>query len=147
MQLRKSKIMLNLLIYVIVFSIIISIIGTIISYFYKNLNSVNTNLSVSSDYTMLNLYFLRTTKIKNIKIKEYGLVDEDDTSSYYITFFTEDGNNSTFIKLGNVIYFNKIKLCENVDEFKVFVSKSEKESVSLEIKIMDKMYSLNYVLN
>lgn len=100
---------------------------------------------MNSDYTNLNLYFLKTTKNAGVKIDSYGLVDED-LQSYYITFENNDGTKNTFIKLNDIIYYNKIKLCENVDSFKVIVDKTGKESISTEIIINGKLFTSQYVI-
>ena len=96
---------------------------------------------------MLNLYFLKTVQTPNISIESYGLVDNNDTSSYYITFKKEDGTEATFIKLGNIIYYNKIKICENVDTFKVIVDKSEAQSFSVEVEMLDNTFNSQYALD
>lgn len=147
MQTPTTRIMTNLTIYIIVFTIIVCFVGTMMSYFLGNLKSLSVESSSNSDYSMLNLYFLKTVKANNVSIKSYGLVDNEDTSSYYITFQNEDGSTHTFIKIGDMIYYNKIKLCENVDQFKVIVDKSQKESISIEVKILDKVYNSQYALD
>ena len=50
------------------------------------MRDVNDDVSVYSDYAILNLYLLRTIKSGDVTIQNYGLVDNDDTLSYYITF-------------------------------------------------------------
>lgn len=99
----------------------------------------------NSDYTNLNLYFLKTTKTPGIKINSYGLVGED-LQSYYITFENSDGTENTFIKINDIIYYNKIKLCEDVESFKVIVDKTGKESISVEVIIQGKTYTSQYVI-
>ena len=147
MQTYTNKIMAKLVIYVIVFTIFICLITRIMSYFNSNLQQISTTVESNTNYAILNLYLLKTVKTQNVSIKNYGLVDNDDTSSYYITFINADGTTSTFIKIGNIIYFNKIKICENVEEFKIIIDKSEKESFSIEVKILDKVYNSQYALN
>ena len=66
--------------------------------------------------------------------------------SYYITFENSDGSHNTFIKLNDIIYYNKIKLCENVESFKVIVDKTGKESISVETVIQGKTYTSQYVI-
>jgi len=139
--------MISLVIYVLTFTIFACFITGIMTYFNKNLQQINTTVSSNSDYTILNLYLLKTIKTQNVSIKNYGLVDNEDISSYYITFLKDDGTTSTFIKIGNIIYFDKIKLCENVEEFKVIIDKSEKENFSVEVKILGKTYKSQYALN
>lgn len=147
MQTQSNKLMINLAIYVLIFSIFACLITSIMAYFNGNLQQINNTLSINSDYTILNLYLLKTIKTQNVSIKNYGLVNNEDISSYYITFLKDDGTTSTFIKVGDIIYFDKIKLCENVDEFKIIIDKSEKESFSVEVKILGKTYKSQYALN
>lgn len=147
MQTQSNKMMISLVIYVLTFTIFACFITGIMTYFNKNLQQINTTVSSNSDYTILNLYLLKTIKTQNVSIKNYGLVDNEDISSYYITFLKDDGTTSTFIKIGNIIYFDKIKLCENVEEFKVIIDKSEKENFSVEVKILGKTYKSQYALN
>ena len=142
-----TKIMTSLTTYVIVFTIIVCIIGGVMSFFYGNLKNTSNETNANSSYSMLNLYFLKTIQSPNISIESYGLVDNDDTKSYYITFKKDDGTTATFIKLGNIIYYNKIILCENVDVFKVIVDKSETQSFSVEVEMFDKIYNSQYALD
>jgi hypothetical protein len=122
------------------------LIGGIITYFYQNVKAESSEVLMDSEITRLNLYLLKITKTPGIKIKNYGLVESDDLSSYYITFENKDGSCNTFLKVDDIIYFNKIKLCENVEEFKVIVDKSSKESISVEVKIGDKVYNTQYAI-
>ena len=142
-----TRIMTRLTIYVIVFTIIVCIIGGLMSYFFINLQNTNNISTANSSYSMLNLYLLKTVQTKNIAIESYGLVDNNDTSSYYITFRKDDGTKATFIKLGDIIYYNKIKLCENVDTFKVIVDKSETQSFSVEVHMNNNVYNSQYALD
>ena len=50
------------------------------------------------------------------------------------------------LKLEDKIYFNKIKLCEDVDSFKVIVDRTGKESISVETVIAGKTYTAQYVI-
>lgn len=147
MQSAETKVIKRLFIYIVLFTIIIGIVGTAQTYFHSNISNINSNLDVSSEVTKLNLYFLKTTKTDGVIIKKYGLVDENDLTSYYITFENEDKTANTFIKLGDILYFNKIKLCENVEEFIVNVDNSINESISISIKILGKTYDLQYAIN
>lgn len=142
-----TKIMTSLTTYVIVFTIIVCLIGGVMSFFYGNLKNTSNETNANSSYSMLNLYFLKTIQTPNISIESYGLVDNNDTTSYYITFKKDDGTTATFIKLGDIIYYNKIKLCENVETFKVIVDKSETQSFSVEVEMFDKIYNSQYAID
>ena len=142
-----TKIMTSLTTYVIIFTIIVCLIGGVMSFFYGNLKNTSNETNANSSYSMLNLYFLKTIQSPNISIESYGLVDNNDTKSYYITFKKDDGTTATFIKLGDMIYYNKIKLCENVETFKVIVDKSETQSFSVEVEMFDKIYNSQYAID
>ncbi len=147
MQANLTKAMKSLLIYTSIFLIIVVVLGFIMAHFYHNVKRLNDDSFVNSEYTKLNLYFLNVTKDDGVKIKSSGLVDNNDDTSYYITFENPDGTTNTFLKQGNIIYFNKIKICENVELFKIITDKSGKETVSVEVSLADKTYNLQYTLN
>lgn len=145
MNLQGKNYIYKFCIYIFVFLIVFSIILIVTSFFYINLKNRQLSVLANSDYTNLNLYFLKATKTPGVKIASYGLVD-DDLQSYYITFENTDGVENTFIKLNDIIYYNKIKLCENVKSFKVIVDKTGKESISVEVTIQGKTYTSQYVI-
>lgn len=145
MQFNKGKIMINLSIYIFIFTIILCFLMILFNYFYSSIRSMNNTLDINSQFNRLNLYFLKITKDSNVTIGNYGLVD-DDMSSYYITFEKSDGTTNTFVKIGDIIYFNKIKLCEDVEIFKAIVDRSQKESILLEVKIGGKTFNSQYAL-
>lgn len=147
MQKTESKVMKGISLYVFVFAIIIIVVASILMYFYKNINTINTDLESNSEITMLNLYFLKYIKKDETRIKDYGLVDKEDLSSFYITFENREGNLNTFIKVEDILYFNKIKLCENVEEFIIELDNTLKETIDVRIKILGKIYELQYVIN
>ena len=147
MQSAETKVIKNLFLYIVLFTIFIGIVGTVQTYFHKNINNISSSLDANSEITKLNLYFLKVIKTDGVVVKKYGLVDENDLSSYYITFENEDKTANTFIKSGNMLYFNKIKLCENVEDFVINVDNSINQSISVSIKILGETYDLQYAIN
>lgn len=145
MNLQEKNLAYKFYIYFFLFLVIFCTIVLGTFFFYTNLKSRQNSATVDSDYTNLNLYFLKTTKVSGVKIAKYGLVD-DDLQSYFITFENKDGVQNTFIKTNDIIYYNKIKLCENVDVFKVIVDKTGKESISVEVVMQGKTYTSQYVI-
>lgn len=145
MDLRCKNFIYKFYIYIFLLLIVFVAISWITGLFYNTLKMRRNEISMNSDYTNLNLYFLKMTKNPGVKIDSYGLVDED-LQSYYITFENNDGTKNTFIKLNDIIYYNKIKLCENVESFKVIVDKTGKESISTEVIINGKTYTSQYVI-
>lgn len=145
MNLQEKNLAYKFYIYFFLFLVIFCTIVLGTFFFYTNLKSRQNSATVDSDYTNLNLYLLKTTKVSGVKIAKYGLVDED-LQSYFITFENKDGVQNTFIKTNDIIYYNKIKLCENVDVFKVIVDKTGKESISVEVVMQGKTYTSQYVI-
>lgn len=145
MNLQFKNFIYKFYIYIFLFLIVFSLILVVTAKFYTNIKIKQKDVTANSEYTNLNLYFLKTTKTPGVKINSYGLVDED-LQSYYITFENSDGFQNTFIKLNDIIYYNKIMLCENVESFKVIVDKTGKESISVETKIQGKTFTAQYVI-
>lgn len=143
---QTNKIMFKLLLYVLVFTIMVFIIGNIMNTYYKNVKALNNEAKVASEVSKFDLYMLKNIKAQNTKIRKVGIVDEDE-NSYYITFQKDDGSTNSFIKKGNIIYYNQIKLCENVDFFRVVVDRSEKESITVDLTINGKEHNLQYVIS
>lgn len=131
--------------YIFLLIVIFAITIIVTTVLYTNLKDRETVVTSNSDYTKLNLYFLKVTKTPGVKINSYGLVGED-LQSYFIIFENSDGIQNSFIKLEDVIYYNKIKLCEGVENFKVIVDKTGKESISVEVTIQGKTYTSQYVI-
>lgn len=146
MSFEIDNILNALLKYVILLTIVVITVGTITTYFYFNLIKEKSEVDINSEFSTLNLYLLKTSKIAGCKIKTYGLVEDNDLNSYYITFENTDGTTNTFVKINDIIYYNKIKICENVEEFKVIVDKSAKVSISVEVQIKDKIFNSQYTM-
>lgn len=142
---QENKFFTTLIKYIFLFTIFVIIIIFISSFFYKIVNKMNTELDIDSQYRKLNLYLLDISQ-KSVTISKYGLTNENDSSSYFITFSDYKGNQNTFIKVGDKIYFNNIELCDNVKLFKIIIDKSEKEYISIDVVIGNKEFTSQYVL-
>lgn len=145
--------MVSLVIYILSFSIIIGIIGAITVFFSNNMRDMNKTAGSSSEYNKFNLYMLEYTK--NCYEFNYGteIIDENgenklNENDRYLTFFKNDAEEVTFVKLGDILYFNHIKLCENVDKFEVKESTAENGKAVLEtyIQINGTAYTTDYVI-
>ena len=142
---QENKFFTTLIKYIFLFTIFVIIIIFISSFFYKIVNKMNTELDIDSQYRKLNLYLLDISQ-KSVTISKYGLTNENDSSSYFITFSDYNGNQNTFIKVDDKIYFNNIELCDNVKLFKIIIDKSEKEYISIDVVIGNKEFTSQYVL-
>lgn len=129
----------SIIIYVIAMVIVIGIVATITSFFYSNINNTNESSNNISEITKFHMYFLEETTKQDNQIAKIG-----DTS---ISFTT--GNAFTF--QDNSIYFNYIKICENIDNVQFSAStENEKQVVNVLITIgknNEYTKTTKYVLN
>jgi len=136
--------MVGLVIYIASFVIVIAIVATITTFFNSNVRDLKGSESVSAEYNKFNAYMLEYTKNGYDILKcSQGTSAEDQ----FITF-TKDGKMDTFTKLGNSLYFNKIRLCEKVDEFKIEKTTAEngKDLVKTYLKIDGTAYTTDYIM-
>ena len=135
MKNNKGITMTSLSIYVISFVIIIGIISSITVFFNSNSKEISKETASASEYNKFNLYMLEYTK---------GAYKIESTDAEGIKFT----NGDKFVKKGNILYFNKIKLCENIDEFKVekATAINGKEVLKTYIKINGTVYTTDYVI-
>jgi hypothetical protein len=125
MNKKSGLAMASLTVYVITMVVVISIIATITSFFYTNVNTLNDNSDNISEITKFHMYFLEeTTK------KDNNVIEIDEKKS--ITFAS--GNTFTF--QDNSIYFNHIKICEEIYDISFSKeTKDSKEIVNVYVKI------------
>ena len=93
--------MTSLVIYVLAFVVIIAIVGSITVFFNNNLKNANMATGASSEYNKFNLYMLNQTK-NGYKISKCALPTDE---TQYVTFSNGEETN-TFVKLGDLLYFN-----------------------------------------
>lgn len=106
MKSNKGITMSSLVIYVIAMSIVVATIATLTSYFYNNMDELDSDTNSSIAYTELNTYLS-----KEINLKEnYPLLAEETSSDYII--FLKTGNQYTF--KNGAIYQNQVKICGNI---------------------------------
>ena len=139
---------MSLTIYIIAFVMIVGIVGSITIFFNSNAKEINMASGASAEYNKFNLYMLEYTK-NGSKIT---IPREYTKESKYITFSTdteENQNFNTFVYLGNILYFNKIKLCENVEDFKVLkeTASNGKDVLKTYININGTVYTTDYVMD
>lgn len=137
--------MISLVIYIASFVIVIGIVGSITIFFNNNIRNIRGSESVSSEYNKFNSYMLEYTKngYEILKSSEEG---EEET---FVTFSnSKDGGVNTFVKLGDILYFNKIKLCEKVEEFelKQDVAENGKKVLKTKLNINGTVYTTDYVM-
>ncbi len=135
--------MVSLVIYIISFVVIIGIVGVITTVFNSNMKDINRTNGTSSEYNKFNLYMLDQTQGGY----SVGKCSDEAETAGYVTF-SNGKNSNTFVLLGNMLYFNKIKLCENIEEFKVKkeIAENGNDILKTYININGTVYSTDYVL-
>ncbi len=137
--------MISLALYIISFVIILVLVGSITVFFGNQANDINMATGASAEYNKFNLYMLDQTK-NGCKISR---ISEEEDKNQFVTFSSGETPN-TFVKLkdGNILYFNQMKLCENVDEFKVKkdIADNGKQVLKTYLKINGTVYTTDYVV-
>ena len=109
MKNEKGITLLSLVIYVAVMIITIPIMSSIIQIFYNNSEDMQVVTKDIINLNKFNTYILKEIKNENNKVEEI------DENGEYISF----SSSNYFIKSGDNIFFNKVKICEGVEEFQV----------------------------
>lgn len=153
MKSQKGVTMISLVIYVSSFLVIAGIVGAITTYFYNNMDIVEASASSSAEYNKLNVYLLKQTKSSDVTLVGYTdnphkvvEIDGSDENASYITFKLQNGKENTFVHVNDILYFNKIKLCENVEKFEVNVEEGDKTTLVITVQISNKQYKTKYVI-
>ena len=128
MKTNKGITLTSLVIYVIAMVIVVTTISTISSYFYNNIDDVNSETDSSMAYTEFNMYFTQ-----EINTKENYPVLVSDGAEYIV--FSKTGNQYTF--KNNAIYKNQIKICDDISSCTFEESKTDESS---EITDLVKVY-------
>lgn len=105
---NKGITLTSLIIYIIGMTIIVGIVATLTTVLQNNVNEVEKNSQDIAQILNFNMYFLEDVKKENNKIVKI----EDNLQQ--ITFLT--GNTYTFS--GDAIYYNNVKICENIKNVK-----------------------------
>lgn len=139
--------MTSLVIYVISFVIIIGIVGSITTMFNSNISEINTSSGIAAEYNIFNVYMLNQTK-EGFSIYKYGDSKTDSTVENTFVTFSNGETLNTFVHLGNILYFNNAKLCENIEDFQVKVENAENGNQVLKtyLDINGTVYTTDYVI-
>lgn len=144
MKNQKGITMASLVIYIVSFAIIIGIVGAIITFFSNNVSGLNKTAATSVEYNKFNNYMSEYTK------KGYRALDEEATKEEGKTYIVlgKDEEKVVFEKIGEVLYIDNIKLCENVQDFdaKRTTTENGKEMLKTKIQINGIVYSNDYII-
>lgn len=159
---QKGVTMISLMIYVASFAAITLVVGGITTFFYSNIQVMDENIGSNSEYNKLNLYLLNECKKPGATI--YAIQGSNDTGSNpvelsnlssvgtdlndFITFKSDGGMNSFIFDDENKdLYYNSIKLCQNVEDFQLILDKSTgKDVLTVLININGTAFQTKYVV-
>ncbi|MBR1539860.1 MAG: hypothetical protein IJ629_01545 [Clostridia bacterium] len=152
MRSNKGITMMGLVIYITSFLLVAGIIAGITAFFYGNSTLMTQELYSAADYNKLNLYLVRESEQVGNRVADIVLsnvfTEEEDTSGKdadYITF--SNGDKFTFDQENNLLYYNSICLCEDVQNFKIDTDYSSgKEVLSVMVGFTNKSYSCKYTM-
>jgi len=138
MKNQKGITLVSLVIYVIVMIIVLGIMSTIINSFSNNMDTIQADVQEIVEFNKFNNYFLKEVKLRNNK------VDRLDDNNNYILFTS--GNS--FKLSNNSIYYNNIKICENVKSMQISLGKNgngqDKTIVNVKLTFETFAKTINY---
>lgn len=111
MKSQRGITLVSLVIYIIVMSIVLIVMNSIIANFYNNTESTKASVEEMVEFNKFNNFLL-----KEVKLPQNGVDKiEKDNEQNYILFTT--GNS--FSMYNNSIYYNNIKICNNVKDMTI----------------------------
>lgn len=158
MKSEKGITLVSLLTYIALLLTVMVIIGRITGFFTKGLDNVDTGTQASADFSKVNYCFLTETKKAQEKSNITAAISQMESTyaGYEFPDITEatntdkEGTAIKFMESGNIIsyvdnaiYYNKIKVCDKVEDFEIKYKASEK-SITVSIEIDDKDFEQTY---
>ena len=159
MKSNKGIAMVSLVIYVASFLVITTLVGTISTYFYNNINLVNSTVGGNAEYTKLNLYLINLTKdstLYDIKVLDHDPLAADptlhDTDVHDSIVFRYDDNgikkDVLLTRQGKYLYYDKVLLCSDVSNFNAQISdENGKHVLLIVVKLSGSSFSTRYVFD
>lgn len=156
MKSQKGITMISLILYVASFVAVTAVVAGITTFFYSNMQVMDTSIGTNSSYNRLNLYLVNECKKSGSELFAWKSGENKDVNRLtnaslatddFITFIDGDGNKNSIIYNSNNIYYNSIKICENVDTFQVSVDKSTgKDVLDILVNIDGTAFRTKYVV-
>ena len=171
MKSQNGVTMITLILYIASFAAITAVVAGITTFFYNNVEILDTSVGSNSQYNKLNLYILNECKKEGNHIVAWKNTESgegiDNNYNTESTFFSGTGvgegigKDDAFIKFSegttdnrfiyvaseNNLYYNKIKLCDKVEDFKIKVDNSAGKSVlKVYLNIDGTAFSTEYVV-
>ena len=139
MKSEKGVSLVSLIIYLIAMTTVVAIVTRVSTYFYKNVNSVESNIDQNEQYVKFNAYITKEISTVNNKIDKIG--DEGT-----LVVFAKTCNQYMF-KDGS-IYMNKVKICSKINDCKFEAIGNNKDKLKITLSIDGgKTYTNIYTIN
>lgn len=144
MRSNKGITMMGLVMYITSFLVVTGIVAGITAFFYGNSSLMTQELYSAADFNKLNLYMVKESEIEGNRVSDIAVNDTGGT--YYVTF-TDSGDRFTFDSDNNLLYYNSICLCEDVQNFRVGREYTTgKEVIEVLIEFTNKSYKCKYAM-
>ena len=158
MKSQKGITMISLILYVVSFLLVTGTVAGITTFFYNNVQVLDDSIGSNSQYNKFNLYLLNECKKDGNELLAWRESDESkdisklvngSVKNKFITFEDNTGEKNSFIydDENSKLYYNLIKLCDNVEDFKMKVEEVNGKTVlKVFIKIEGTSFSTEYVI-
>ena len=137
MKNEKGITITSLMIYLVCMLIIIVVLTVITGYIYKGIGINNDYEEFNSDYTRLLSYISKEVNEEGNRVSE--IVNEN--GQYKIKF--KNQKQITFVS--NSVYYQNIKICDNVSDFKAEVDPGDKQKLTIELEKQEKKLSNSFI--
>lgn len=127
MKSQKAITLTSLVVYIIVMIMVIGVMSGVSFMFYSNTQNLKQSTKDIIEFNNFNNYFVKEIKIANNKVDQ---ISEDGN---YIVF--TNGNSFSFHD--NSIFYNELKIANNVNSIKFNYDKDENEKQLEDIIIVD----------
>lgn len=139
MKNEKAITLTSLVVYIIVMIMVIGVMSSVSFMFYNNTQNLKQSTKDIIEFNNFNNYFVKEIKMANNK------VDQISSDGKYIIF--TNGNSFSFHD--NSIFYNELKIANNVNDIKFNYDKDENEKqiedvIVVNIKLNDYEKEMKY---
>ena len=155
MKSNKGVTLASLLVYIAVLLAVIVILSRITTMFNKNLENVSFENEADAAFSTFNSVMLTETKKKDNIVIQTGNLSSSSGGFHFVSDDSPSGYTACRFSTRNMIsyangtvFYNKVKICSNVSEFKLLYTKAEnndgKATIAATMKIGDKQFDQVY---
>lgn len=145
--------LISLIVYVMLMTFIVAIISSITASFYTNVSEFDTESESAVAFSKFNMVFINDIKRENAEI--YGYSNDYVILSYTTETVTTDSSGVSvsgtetemveYLVQNNILYRNKVKICENVNDI-LFTVDTTNNTINVNMIIGEYEKSTTYVV-